>query len=163
MRWSSRAALAALSLALITACAPKPEQRAGAPAARADQVITAADLPRPRPGYWERSVSTSGGPARVSHFCQSSAPVPIGDVGRGCSAFTYKRTFLGQILIDAACSEGPISTTLHVAISGDFKSSYVTDGAMTLTLQGHPPQRFVTHAEARYLGADCPPGETGTD
>jgi hypothetical protein len=163
MRW--RAALVVLGLGLIAACGPKSEQGSGgAPAAKSsDQVITAAEMPRPRPGYWERRVSADGGVPRVTHFCQSDAPATIGDVGRGCSAFTYRRTLAGRVLIDAACAEGPISTTLHVTMSGDFNASYATDSEMSLTLQGHPPQRFVTHAEARYLGADCPPGDAGAD
>lgn len=161
----SRSAAAVLALAALAACSPRGQTgnggQAGGGGQRADQTITAADLPHPRPGYWEHSESANGGPPRLSHFCQTGAPVALDDAGRGCSAFTYKRTFLGQIVIDAACSEGPIATTLHVTLSGDFKSSYVTDGQMSLTLQGHPTQRFTTHAEARYLGADCPAVDSG--
>jgi hypothetical protein len=159
---SWRRALAASGLIVLSAgCAPKQGSAPAAPAP--DRTITAADLPHPKAGYWERTETANGGPPHTSRFCQSGAPVKIGDVGKGCSTFTYKRTFLGAVVVDAACGEGPISATLRIAITGDFNSRYVTDAQMSLTLQGHPTQRFTTHAEARYLGPDCPPAESGTN
>ncbi|HEY1752203.1 MAG TPA: hypothetical protein VGG29_13155 [Caulobacteraceae bacterium] len=131
--------------------------QAAKPASGPDIVISAADMPHVKAGYWARVETTNGQGAQVTHSCESGKPVDFGKTPKECSSFALKRTFLGAIVLDGACKSGPVSSTMHVTISGDFDSHYVTDGAATITMEGRPPTSFATHTEAKYLGP-CPPG-----
>lgn len=175
-RVSGAAACAALGLLLVAGCSnggpantatANSATASGAPAAAPvsgpDTAITAADLPHLRAGYWERVGSTNGAPPETEHFCSSGKPFsPPKSAGRGCSTFTFKRTFAGGIVIDADCAEGPVTSKLHMTVSGDFNSSYTTDGQASIMMQGKPASSFTTHVVTRYVGA-CPAGVTPQD
>ena len=139
-----------------------------APASGPDVAITAADLPHLKAGYWETTTlttsATSGGAGPEIHrFCSSGKPVsPPTQLGRGCSSFSFKRSFLGAIVIDSECAEGPISSTLHMTASGDFNSTYTTDSQVSLAMQGKPASSFTTHTVSRWVGP-CPAGATPDD
>jgi hypothetical protein len=175
MRVIGAAACAALGLLLVAGCSKGGGQATntasgapGAPAAAApasgpDTAITAADMPRLKAGYWETVTTTNGGAPETEHFCSSGKPLSMSrNAGHGCGTFSFKRTFLGAIVIDAACAEGPIASKIHMTASGDFNSSYTTDGQVSLTMQGKPAQTMSTHSASHWVGA-CPAGTTPRD
>jgi hypothetical protein len=141
---------------------------AAAPARGPDVAIAAADLPHLKAGYWESttvttSATSNGAGPEVHRFCSSGKPIaPPSQMGHGCSTFSFKRTFLGAIVIDAACAEGPVASKLHMTASGDFNSTYTTDSQASIIVQGQPPSNFTTHSVARWVGP-CPAGATPDD
>jgi hypothetical protein len=151
--------LALLGLLAMAACSRGGGNATAGGAGGPEITITAADLPHVKAGYWERVDTSNGQPPTTTHFCDTGAPIDLSSVTRNCGAFTLKRTFTGALVTDASCASGPVASTLHMTVSGDFNSSYTSDGQMTITMQGKPPQTFTTHAVARYLGA-CPAGQT---
>jgi hypothetical protein len=139
----------------------------GGPAAPAasgpDISINAADMPHLKAGYWEAVTTTNGQERETHRFCSAGKPMaPPAQMGRGCSTFSFKRTFLGAYVIDASCAEGPVASKLHMTASGDFDASYVTDGQASITMQGRPATTFTTHTQTRYLGP-CPAGAAAED
>jgi hypothetical protein len=157
-RWTG---LATVGLIAVAACSPQGggNGTSGGAAGGPDTTITLADLPHVKAGYWERVDSSNGQAPTTSHFCDTGKPIDLTSVTKNCSTFTIKRTFLGALVTDASCASGPVSSTMHMTISGDFNSSYTSDGQMTITMQGKPPQSFAMHAVTRYLGV-CPPGQS---
>jgi hypothetical protein len=149
-RWAGPALLGLVALA---SCSPGGGNAtsSGGP----DTTISLADLPHVKAGYWERVEGGGGQPARTTHFCDTGKPIDVTSVTRNCSTYTLKRTFTGDLVTDASCASGPVTSTIHMTVSGDFNSSYTSDSQMTITLQGKPPQSFTLHAVTRYLGA-CP-------
>jgi hypothetical protein len=150
--------LAMVGLVALAACSP---QRGGNAASSGgpDTTISLTDLPVVKAGYWERVDTSNGQAPTTSHFCETGKPVDISPVTKNCSTFTIKRTFTGALVTDANCASGPVSTTMHMTVSGDFNASYTSDSQMTITMQGKPPQTFTLHAVSRYLG-DCPANQT---
>ena len=144
--------------------APAPAGgQAAAPASAPDTAINPADLPRQKAGYWERVESSDGGAPSTSHFCSSGKAIsPQAQMSKGCSKLSFKRSITGSVVIDAACAQGPASSEMHMVVSGDFNSHYVTDAKATIAMQGQPPHSFTSHTETRYLGP-CPSGETPED
>jgi hypothetical protein len=136
---------------------------AKAPTSGPDVAIQASDMPRARAGYWETSTSTNGAAPEVHKFCESGKPISApGQLGKGCQSFTFKKTFLGGYVIDAACAEGPVSTTLHMSVSGDFTNTYTSDAQASISTQGRPTSTFSTHSVAHWVGP-CPAGMTPDD
>lgn len=136
---------------------------AAAPASGPDTAITAADMPHLKAGYWETVSTTSGEAPETHHFCSSGKPfTPPKSEHAGCAAYSLKRTFLGAIVVDTDCAEGPVASKMHMTVSGDFNSAFTTDAQASITMQGKPATTFTTHSVTRYLGA-CPAGETPED
>jgi hypothetical protein len=146
--WLTGAAL------LLAACSGKGGG-GGASGGGPDASISIADLPHVKPGYWQRVDTSNGGAPVTTHFCATDAAVDLGAVAKNCSTFTLKRSFSGELTTDAACASGPVTSTAHMTISGDFNSSYTSDAQVTVTIAGKPPQSFTTHAVTTYVGA-CP-------
>ncbi|MFI4934802.1 MAG: DUF3617 domain-containing protein [Caulobacterales bacterium] len=160
---------AALGLVLVAGCSSKgggantavaggPGAPAAAPASGPDTVITAADLPHPKAGLWQVSNSVDGAPATLHQNCETGGTdFKPEQLGKGCSKFEFKRTFLGGVVINAECGEGTVKTAMHIVGSGDFTSTYVSDGTVTVTSGDQPPRTIKSHSEAHYIGP-CPPG-----
>jgi len=151
-RWTG---LAMVGLLAMAACSPGGGNgTSGGP----DTTISVADLPHVRAGYWERVETTNGQRPRPPTSATPASPSTwFGH--KECSSFILKRTFLGAVVTDATCASGPVASTMHMSIGGDFNASYTSDGQMTITLQGKPPQNFTLHTVTRYLGA-CPAGNS---
>ncbi len=171
MRVSKPAAAAALGLALLAGCskgggAGNTASAGGAPQAPAsgpDVAIQAADMPHPKAGLWETATTTNGSGPELHKFCESGKPVSLpANMGQGCQSFSFKRTFLGAFVIDAACAEGPVATKVHTTISGDFNTSYTGDTQASIETQGHPASSFTTHAVSHWIGP-CPAGMAPDD
>ncbi len=136
---------------------------AAPPASGPDVNIAASDLPHLKAGYWEQTTTTNGAGPEVHRFCSSGKPVsPPAQMGRGCSTFSFKRTFLGAIVVDADCAEGPVSSKMHMTASGDFNSTYVADSQVSIVMQGRPASNFSTHSVSRWIGP-CPAGAAPDD
>jgi hypothetical protein len=171
MRVSKTAAAAAIGLLLLAGCsrgggAPNSASAGGAaqgPASGPDVAIQAADMPHPKAGLWETATTTNGSGPELHKFCESGKPVSLpANMGQGCQSFSFKRTFLGAFVIDAACAEGPVATRMHMTISGDFNTSYTSDTQASILTQGHPASTFTTHAVSHWIGP-CPAGMAPDD
>jgi hypothetical protein len=139
--------------------APAPAQPA-AQASGPDTPITVADLPRLKAGLWESSTVTDGGPAEVSRTCETGEPIKSPPQDSGCTQISIKRTFLGAVVFDMTCATGPVSSSVHATVTGDFNGSYSSDTMATITMQGQPPKTIKTHSDVRYIGP-CTPGADG--
>lgn len=141
---------------------------AAPPVSGPDVAINPSDAPHPKAGYWEtttltNSATSHGSGPEIHHYCSSGKAVSVpAERGHGCSTYSFKRTFLGAVVIDAECAEGPISSKMHMTASGDFNSSYTTDSQVSLIMQGRPASTFTTHSVSRYLGP-CPAGAKADD
>jgi hypothetical protein len=66
-----------------------------------------------------------------------------------------------SFVIDSVCQIGPMTTTSHIVVSGDFQSAYTV--TMTSTSSGGPPAMAgggnMTQ-QATWVGADCTDGMT---
>lgn len=78
---------------------------------------------------------------------------------KDCVRMSFTRTPTGQIVADMDCASarGDGRMTMHSVTSGDFQTSMVSDGTLTLQAEGKPARVFKTHTEAKYLGP-CPAG-----
>jgi len=130
----------------------------GAPAAAAssgpDTVISQADLPHPKAGLWAVSSSTNGEPAHTTQSCYKGEPLKMNEHPiPGCTGLVFKRTFLGDYVMDAACNEQGMSSSMHMVVHGDFLGgSYTTDGTAHIAMSGRPAMDITTHSEAHWLG-----------
>ncbi|HVM98647.1 MAG TPA: DUF3617 family protein [Caulobacteraceae bacterium] len=168
-------ALAAAGLCLLGACGPKggnataagPAGATAAPGAQAqggpDTVIDFSALPRPRAGLWQNVIDDGDGHPDTTTSCLSGK-MPNIKLPKNCSQMSFKRTFLGAIVMDMDCGapNGAYHFTAHTVATGDFQSSMVSDGTMTMQMQGRPPQVIKSHTEAKYLGP-CAPGQKPED
>jgi hypothetical protein len=127
---------------------------AAAPSSGPDTAITAADLPHPRAGLWAVSTSTNGEPAHTAQSCYHGEPFKMNEHPvPGCTGMQLKRTFLGDYVMDASCSEHGIQTVMHMDVHGDFTGgSYTTNGSVHMVLPGRPPMDITSHSEAHWIG-----------
>jgi hypothetical protein len=167
--------LAAASLCLVAGCGPKSGQTASpagaaAPASGAapaqggpDTVLDFSALPHPRAGLWQTVTDTGDGQPETTTSC-FSGKMPNIKMPASCSKVSFKRTFTGAIVSDMDCGSpgGAYHMTSHSVGTGDFQSTWASDGVLTLEMRGRPPQVVKTHAEAKYLGP-CPPGQKPDD
>ena len=145
-------AVVCLALVVLAGCSK--------PGAAGDVVITQADLPKMKPGFWVTSVSENGGVATTSQHCETGEAVGMADVSKECSKFVFKRTPAGAIVIDADCASDGSSSTMHMTVSGDYNARVTGDAQVTMKLPGNPPMVVATHAESHYVGP-CPAGNAG--
>ena len=157
--------------ALLTACGKSgggtqtatAASNAAAPAAPAaptsgpDTAITEADLPHPKLGMWEVTTTANGRQDPVEHNCMKQAQhislKDLAQVRRYCPGFTYKRTFLGDYVIDADCNTGQMRGVTHMVVHGDFTGGdYTTDSSATFSFAGRPPMTFTRHTVSHWIG-----------
>ena len=161
MRISILAIAASLGALALAACAKGGDSAksasnvALAPLGPGEVALGAADLPRPKAGYWEEIDTSSRGAPHARHFCASGKPFAMARLARQCGTFTVKRAVDGAIVVHAVCSKGVISTALHATSRGDYTASYEGDTTMTMTIAGHASHGVTRHVEGHYLGA-CP-------
>jgi hypothetical protein len=169
MTLSRTALLLAASVALLAACnktggntttaaaaGSSTAAASAAPASGPDTVITQADLPHPKAGLWAITSSTNGGPSHTTQSCYKGEPLKLEQHPiPGCTGLILKRTFLGDYVMDAACSspQGGMSSSMHMVVHGDFLGgSYTTDGTAHITIPGRPALDLTSHSEAHWLG-----------
>ncbi len=140
-------AFAALALA---SCGPQPK------------VVTPAQLPHVKPGYWEETVTDNGTAMDPSHDCSDGtlrlpgALMPAGCTSEPVTTLDAK----GEVAVDWSCSASGATTIEHTTVSGDFNASYAIDSVTTTTASGAAPHVTTLHQQFKYLGA-CPPESAG--
>jgi len=127
---------------------------APAPTSGPDTVITRADLPHPRAGLWMLTSSTNGGPAHTTQSCYKGEPLKMEEHPiPGCTGLILKRTFLGDYVMDAACSGHGVASSMHMVVHGDFLGgSYTTNGTAHIAIPGRPAMDITTHTDAHWMG-----------
>ncbi|HEY2710201.1 MAG TPA: DUF3617 family protein [Caulobacteraceae bacterium] len=171
MKLSPTAAIAIAGLCFVTACGPKAGGNAaaggtttaagGAQASGPDQVISFADLPRPKAGLWQQTMDDGDGHPASTTSCLSGKN-PNVKMPKSCTQFTITRTFLGAIKMHMNCSSPEFSMVSDAVATGDMQSSMTSDMTMTVTMQGQPPKTSKMHIDAKYMGP-CAPGQTPDD
>ena len=129
-------------------------------AAAADPV----ELPSRKPGYWEISMA-HGAKAALSttvHACIDAATdKAMMDAGTSameamCSEREIKRQ--GDAWVwDTKCTMGPMKTSSHVVITGDFQSSYQMKSPET-SRGCQPLKKRQMTQKAKWLSEACPNG-----
>jgi hypothetical protein len=147
---SSVASVASVSAA--SAAAPAAAVAAG-PAGPMD----VKDLPAPAAGQWKRVSSQDGATPQTSTKCLTGKPIDPTEGGPPCTTLTAVRTATGGFVVDGDCPANGVSAKLHMAGEGDFKTSFTTDTAMTMSGGGGPAMAMSNHSVWTFVGA-CPAG-----
>lgn len=149
---------------LLAACSKPASHQAAAASSGPDVAITEADLPRLKAGLWSTTISTSAEGARpeTNTHCETGESIEPQSLGKTCSHFSLKRTFLGAIVIDATCGAGGVVSTMHMSVHGDYSSAIVGDSQVSLTVPDQPTRTFTTHTESHDAGP-CPAGGDGRE
>jgi len=131
---------------------------AGAAASGPDTVISENDIPHPKPGMWEVTTSSQNGPPTTDRNCvKADEHVDIAKdmqkMKAFCSTFTFKKTFLGDYVIDSQCGMHGVTGTSHIVVHGDLLGgSYTTDSQGSFSMPGRPPMTFTTHTVSHWVG-----------
>jgi hypothetical protein len=129
------------------------------------------DIPARKAGEWEIVMSLAGKtkmPAMTMRMClDAKTDAEMMKAGLSLSKDRCSRQEMSRdgdtITIDSACSFGPMKTTSHIVVSGDFQSAYTVKVASSI--EGGPaamPKKSEMTQTARWLGATCDglkPGE----
>lgn len=130
------------------------------------------EFPARKSGYWEIRmvhVEPAGAPDMLIHACIDTASdrqmmaSGLSMTKDMCSKTDMKREG-DAIVIDADCKMGPMKTTSHTVMSGDFQSSYTVK--VTGTVDGMPaiaggakgPMKTSMTQNAKWLAEKCPEG-----
>ncbi|HUO12141.1 MAG TPA: DUF3617 family protein [Caulobacteraceae bacterium] len=159
-----------LSVLCFVAACGKPVERAGAvgpgaakaPANGPDAPLAYADLPRLKPGLWRTTTDSGEGPPDTSSSCLSGRAPVVAKIPDGCAQPSIKRTFTGEIVVDASCKTAHFSMIGHTVSRGDFQSHVTTDSETTMTIGRQPPRTSKLHIDSRWVGP-CPPGRKPDD
>jgi len=167
-----------VALAVLGACAKKPDQPAPAPQAAAPTaapaqpsaeaaaspaaplaVITADQIPTPKLGLWERVSVQDADPPQTDRKCMGGKPIDPMEGGPKCAKVDISRTATGGFVLDADCPNNGVDARLHTSAEGDFNSAYTSDSTMTLSQAGTPDVVTKNHSTWKYVGA-CAAGQT---
>jgi hypothetical protein len=134
----------------------------------------AQDLPARKPGLWEIKMTTEGRelPPQTSQHCiDAETDKQMNAMGSGmreemCSKREVKKVG-ATIVVDSVCKFGPMTSTSHGVVTGDFNSAYTVK--VTSKREGGPnipgmPAGGTSNMtiEAKWLGAcaaDQKPGD----
>lgn len=144
-------------LCLIAGCSKGASIAANtAPAAPADTVITAAQFPSPKAGYWEHTELDNGGAPQTSYACEAVDPINPSEMGDHCSSVVIKHTAQGDYTIDLTCpgDSGAVKTA-HFVMRGDPNANYSLDAKIVTTAPGQPSMTDVRHQDSHFAGP-CP-------
>jgi Protein of unknown function (DUF3617) len=130
----------------------------------------AVELPVRKAGLWEMKVQRAGSPVpdmTMQHCTDETTDKTMNDTFSPvtkdmCSKQDMQKTATGYIS-DSVCKIGPMSTTSHSEITGDFNSGYTVKS--TAHSEGGPsgaPRDSTTTIEAKWLGA-CKPDQKAGD
>ena len=125
------------------------------------------DFPERKAGMWEIKMmpETPGAmPEQTIKACiDAASDKQMMAAGFSMSKSMCSRQEMKQegdsYVIDSTCQVGPMSTTSHIVITGDFQSAYTVK--MTSEVTGAPmavPGAGNMTQEARWVGADCTDG-----
>jgi len=128
------------------------------------------ELPARRAGYWEIRVvhgASAGASEMLLHACMDAATdkamMEAGTSAMQSLCSRREMTRDGDAYVwDAECTMGPLKTTSHVVIFGDFQGKYTMK--MTSSVSGLPAAgskgstETVMTQNAKWLAATCPEG-----
>ena len=148
-------------LCLVAACGKGGNSTTGAgnaaPAAPVDQVITAAQFPVIKAGYWAHTEVDNGGAPQTSYVCEHGDPINASDMGDGCPTVVFKHMANGDYDIDAKCFADGVTKNTHIVFKGDLNSSFTVDGLVTGTAPGTATTTDTHHIDSHYA-CPCPSG-----
>jgi hypothetical protein len=130
---------------------------ASAPAAPGQPItIPEADLPHPQAGLWQVTTSVNGGPPHVERNCnKGETDIRPPRMNRAaCPKLDVARMAGGGYTLDADCAERGVSAKAHVAISGNFHTTFASDSEITTNFRGRT-MTTRSHTESHYIGP-CP-------
>lgn len=156
----------AAATALLGACSDQASDKETArPSA------SASDIPAPRAGLWEQTMSSPGNPAGATFRVCVGEPDPEDNpfaFSQGddveCSQRDFRRV-AGGVEFETRCTSQGMTVASKGRITGDLNSAY--EGVVTSTMSGEAlpqgmPAEMSLAVKARRLG-DCPAGvEPGT-
>jgi hypothetical protein len=150
--------MALAGLCLLAACGKggnvAPANTAPAPV---DTVITPAQFPTPKAGYWAETDTDNGGTPETRYQCENGAPISTSDMAEGCSSLLFKHLANGSYTIDMQCSSDGVTKSTHVVFKGDPNSAFSMDGTRTSGGPGQPTTSETHHEDAHFAGP-CPSG-----
>ena len=140
----------------------------------AGSTALAIDLPARKAGLWQLTMTMDKGgmPPQVIKQCVDAATDKkmnsmSGGMGREQCSKQEVRQVGGAIVVDSICKTGPMTTTSHAVVSGDFNSAYnvqvdsKSEGGPAIP--GMPPGGAMKMAiAAKWLGA-CEAGQRPGD
>ncbi|TAK48332.1 MAG: DUF3617 family protein [Xanthobacteraceae bacterium] len=133
----------------------------------ASAAASAAELPTRKAGLWEMKMAREGAPAAmpVMQHCTDASTdkemaTMFGAMQEQCTQRDI-RNANGAIVVDSVCSFGPMKSTSHAEITGDFNAAYTV--TVKANVEGGPmPGPSTMTVEAKWLGpckADQKPGD----
>jgi hypothetical protein len=130
------------------------------------------EFPARRTGYWEIHIvhdAPAGAPDMTLHACiDTSTDKAMMEAGMSvmqsmCSRHEMKRD--GDAYVwDTDCAMGPMKTTSHVVLTGDFQSAYTmkitgdVTGMPDIGGLGKGPMKTAMTQSAKWVAAACPEG-----
>jgi hypothetical protein len=130
------------------------------------------ELPARRTGYWEIRIvhgAPAGAPDMTLHACIDTATdkammeAGMSAMQSMCSRREIKRD--GDAYVwDTDCAMGPMKTTSHIVLTGDFQSAYTMNvtgdvtGLPDIGGLGKAPMKTAMTQNAKWLAAACPDG-----
>jgi hypothetical protein len=124
--------------------------------------LTAADMPRPKPGLWALA-GLRNGTAFQDSQCLSGARVHVAVGDQNCPQKSWSAPSAGVYDLAAICLTPP-STTMRISerYSGDFQQSYKLVEHDSVTNPGSAPIIVDTKFTYSFVGP-CPPGSPAQD
>jgi len=124
-------------------------------AAPVDTVITAAQFPVMKVGYWEETKVDNGGAPQVEYRCERDNPLNL-NMGSDCTTMTVKHLASGDYTVDVKCTESDGTTRNdHGVLHGDANSNFTLTTTETRTQPGEPTSTDTHRIDAHYAGP-CP-------
>jgi len=117
---------------------------------------TAATMPTPKGGLWRRVSVQDGGAPSTDTKCLDGKPIDPMSGGPKCASLAVAASGDG-VSVDADCPANGVEAKMHMSLSGDYQTSFVTDATMTMSSPGQTPVSMHNHSVWTYVGA-CPAG-----
>ena len=137
---------------------------------------TPIEFPARKSGYWEINMvhqsatpAPTPEPAMVVHACiDTVTDAQMMQAGLSMTKGMCEKNDMTRdgstIVIESVCTMGPMKTTSHTVVSGDFQSAYTVkitgtvDGMPAIAGGGKGPMKTAMTQNAKWLGDKCPDG-----
>jgi hypothetical protein len=148
----------AVAAALLMGCNAKPTNQAAAntaPPAPVDTVITPAQFPVPKAGYWAETTVSNGGTPNTRYECEKGTPIDTSDMAQGCASLVLKHLADGDYTLDAKCYDDGYTETRHITFHGDPNANLSLDASQVKSQPGEATTTTTVHEDAHFAGP-CP-------
>jgi len=142
-------------LALLGACGSKGGGEAAANTAAQDTIITPAQFPTPKAGYWAETNTDNGGSPQTHYECENGKPISADDLGSGCTSVIFKKLADGSYSVEVSCTSDGQTKNTRMVFKGDPNSAFTLDGVRTSGSAGQPTTTETHHEDAHFAGP-CP-------